>query len=282
MYRTANEQTARLDLVRRQAAATEDLDYFVELPPGTTVTVNALTHTNNASADVNANAGDELAPSQPIYIGPLESFAVIEPLAQPSFFFRTAPSLGYTNRYPSALSTGGIALRSEDVIADETNISWRTIVPEELRQEPRPRPTRTSPTPEIPKATPSEDIDFDDTWTYEGTPIEDLCEYLQRRLLARQSNQIRSLIPRVLAPVKLRQEEGSAFSFLNEERTLGPGRTLIAPIEHGGHYVLVTAQAQPGERINIRVLDFMTWCSAPADRTAFYDQARTALVREDW
>jgi hypothetical protein len=238
-------------LVRRHAADTEDFGFFIELPPGTTVTVNGLTYTNDA------DDADDPTSQLPFFIGPLDSFAFIELLAQPTFFFRTAANLGYTNRNPQAATDDEIARRSEDVKADPANITWTPITPE-TRTTPTvpPRTPSPIPGPPGPKAVenlPIDTIKVSDDWTDDGTAIEDFCHYLRRRLLIQQGDRTRTLIPRVLASVNLRQEEGSGFSFLHGGQVLRPGRTLITPIEHNGHHALATAQARPGQLMNIRI-----------------------------
>jgi hypothetical protein len=232
---TVNDLTAHIDTVRRlpsdgEAEYSQKLGYFIEVPHGTSVTVNGITYTNTNGH----------AMSTPCCIGPLERYTIIELLSQQVFSVRSQGNLNYsaTTRIAGAEEVTRRD-RNGDAEIGNTTVRWTPIIP-------------TSPGPGIVASLPIDDVKFSDAGTDEGTAIEDPYDYLRRRLVTYRGGRIRALIPRVLASVNLRQEEGSGFSFLSEERILRPGRTLIAPVEHGGHHALATTQAQPGERVTIR------------------------------
>ncbi|KAF1830991.1 hypothetical protein BDW02DRAFT_74775 [Decorospora gaudefroyi] len=191
---TVNDETAHVDLNRRLPSEGNRHGYFIELPPGTTVTVNGQTYTNN---------DDDESASSPFYIGPLETYTIIELLSQPVFFFRNQGSLRVTATTKPQVSDEELNRRDQngDVDVADTTVRWIDIeAPQEGSasgakspeapqvgggQEPQnDKGTQTStPGPQVetvktppvkPVQTPeTEDIEFSDAWTDEGAPIED-------------------------------------------------------------------------------------------------------------
>ncbi|KAJ4368013.1 hypothetical protein N0V83_006368 [Neocucurbitaria cava] len=124
---------------------------------------------------------------------------------------------------------------------------------------------------------------YDDTWTDQGEPITNPCDYLSRHLLSPHEHRYPELIPRVLASINDRQFSGAGFSFQHNNRILRPGRTLIAPLNQNGHHVLLVLQLQPEfAGITVRILDPMAWKSTLAERDKFVELALALLEDGEW
>jgi hypothetical protein len=102
--------------------------FFVEVPNGGRVTVNGPTY-------INPTTGDEDEASSPFIIGPLNTYATIELLSQPLFFFRTQADLDFTQRAKAAdarLTPDELARRDQNNNADPgaVTITWRPLEPQ--------------------------------------------------------------------------------------------------------------------------------------------------------
>jgi hypothetical protein len=149
---TFNDQNAHVDIIRQllsnsHTGGSQRLGHFVEVPQGTSTTVNGITYTNN----------DE-AVSEPFYIGPLKGYTVIELLSQPVFFFRTLDNMNYSITTARAANDAELALLDQngDVDVENTRVRWTSITPASPS-------IHGSSLPELLNATPLKDIEFDDT-----------------------------------------------------------------------------------------------------------------------
>lgn len=98
-------EVAQMNIVRRTVAAEEgspgvilDSAFFIELLPGTRVTVNGATYINENAPGNEDGEGDASEGPSPFFIGPLHTYTVIEFLSQPVFFFRRRSDLNFTQK----------------------------------------------------------------------------------------------------------------------------------------------------------------------------------------
>ncbi|CAO2654568.1 Nn.00g113010.m01.CDS01 [Neocucurbitaria sp. VM-36] len=301
-----SSESAHVNFLRRASPplALEPVDlttnyaYFIELPPGTNVTVNGHTYINDP------NAGVSQAASSPFIIGPFAGYTVIELLSQPIFFFRrtedlnfTAPVVGARAR-PSAEEMENRD-KNGDVALEDTTVTWSPIGTAAPAPQTSPKGSKTgeksvqdsgsrpqpSKAPVIGPAgaqSPERTVAYDDTWTDQGEPILDVCEYVRRHLVEPHQRRYNELVPRVLAAINDRQAPGAGFSLHHGDRILRPGRTLIAPLNNNNHHVLLVAQILPDGQITLRIMDPIAWRSTRADRDQFNQQARQLLASREW
>ncbi|KAJ5065038.1 hypothetical protein J3E74DRAFT_259339 [Bipolaris maydis] len=233
---TVNDQTAHVDLIRRvpTGVGNQRLGHFIEVPLGTSITVNGITYTNQGSSS-----------PTPFFIGPLEDFAVIELLSQPLFFFRHEGSLKYkaTTR-KAAQDEMERRDRNGDVARDDVIIRWLPIG--------------------SPEVTSQEEDEYSDAFTEDGRRIENPHSYFKTRLNQHLEDKVASLIPRVIASINHRQPENAGFSFIHESTVFRPDRTLLTALtQQSGRNLLLVAQVQqPEKRIRVRVLYPLFWRSS--------------------
>jgi hypothetical protein len=261
-----NGTLAHIDFIQRASADDESqMGWFIELPHGTSVTVNGTTYTNS----------DDLTPT-PFYIGPLEGYTIIELLSQPAFFFRNKGSLKDT---PSQRVVTQEELERRDpngdVALEDTTVRWRRLDAPPLGSQ--------SDNEAVAEGAGSEsESGFSDAFTDEGKPIEDPCAYARAHLLSDQQERYRELIPRVLASVNYRLSEATGFSYQHQDQTFRPGRTLLTLIEIDGNYILLAAHIQPDKRIILRVLNPMTWRSTLDSRKIINESVKNVLCDSSW
>ncbi|KAJ6200251.1 hypothetical protein J3E72DRAFT_392108 [Bipolaris maydis] len=270
---TVNDQTAHVDLIRRvpTGVGNQRLGHFIEVPLGTSITVNGITYTNQGSSS-----------PTPFFIGPLEDFAVIELLSQPLFFFRHEGSLKYkaTTR-KAAQDEMERRDRNGDVARDDVIIRWLPIgSPEVTSQEVGNEAETTESMSELFQALANEQIqhefaeveaveeveedEYSDAFTEDGRRIENPHSYFKTRLNQHLEDKVASLIPRVIASINHRQPENAGFSFIHESTVFRPDRTLLTALtQQSGRNLLLVAQVQqPEKRIRVRVLYPLFWRSS--------------------
>jgi hypothetical protein len=227
-------ETAHLHFVRRSVPAetaarpTEtEQGVFLKVPPGGRVTANGQTFIN----EFKEQSEEDMAIS-PFIIGPLNRYTIIELLSQPIFFFRTIDDLNFidclTKSAANKASEEELERRDPngDVDISNVDISWsplesqaQTLVRGEsealplVEDEPEmlllsqnesqmQSATLVEQRPNTFAAesvnTPQSELEYEDTWTRDGEPIESAGGYLKEMLFGPLRKRFEDIIPRVL------------------------------------------------------------------------------------
>jgi hypothetical protein len=313
-------ETAHLHFVRRSVPAetaarpTEtEQGVFLKVPPGGRVTANGQTFIN----EFKEQSEEDMAIS-PFIIGPLNRYTIIELLSQPIFFFRTIDDLNFidclTKSAANKASEEELERRDPngDVDISNVDISWsplesqaQTLVRGEsealplVEDEPEmlllsqnesqmQSATLVEQRPNTFAAesvnTPQSELEYEDTWTRDGEPIESAGGYLNEMLFGPLRKRFEDIIPRVLVSINDRQKAADGFSVIAAKDCLRPGRTLITPLEHpkGTHHILLVVQLKPNTSFTLHVLDPMAWRTTREDRQAIHDNTHEILSDQNW
>lgn len=277
-----NKQTAHIDFIRRAPSGegNQRLGYFIEVPLGTLVTVNGITYTNN----------DDSSPA-PFFIGPLDSYAVIELLSQPVFFFRNEESLKHsvTTRKAPQDEIDRRDLNG-DVAPENVRVRWLQLGSPTLMVEAEPEEENEGHDLEQSEEGANEPAEelyveedaFSDAFTDDGNPIENPHVYIQSCLRLHMEERLDTLIPRVIASVNQRQPENTGFSFLHDNMVLRQGRTLLTGVTQAETRILLIGEVQPDNNIRIRILDPMTWRTTESRRKTIFTQLQQWLLTTNW
>ncbi|KAF5847477.1 hypothetical protein GGP41_000174 [Bipolaris sorokiniana] len=300
---TVNDQTAHVDFIRRAPSSAENqrLGHFIDVPLGTSITVNGITYINQGSSS-----------PRPFFIGPLEDFAVIELLSQPLFFFRHEGSLKYkaTTR-KAAQHEMDRRDRNGDVASKNVVIRWLPIgPPEDTSQEVGNEAETTESMSEMFQNLANEQIqheveeveaaeevqeveqvegvkeeedEYSDAFTDDGRPIENPSGYFKTRLNQHLEDKVASLIPRVITSVNHRQPGNAGFSFMHNSTIFRPGRILLTALtqQSGRHLLLVAQIRQPDQRIRVRVLYPLFWRSSWSHRNKIHQNLRRWILASE-
>jgi hypothetical protein len=246
-------------------------------------------------------------PSTPFCSGPLEGYTIIQLLSPLVFFFRIVDSLRYTatNR-PVTEEELNRCDQNGDVAVEHTTVRWKlvaTSVPGtrskneedagDIAQAVDPANTehqgvhsqgnaKGSTSKEDPNFTEELEDQFSDVFADEVKPIEHHCHYLRAKLLSHQQNRYHELIPRVFASTNDRLPAGTGFGYQYQGRNFRPGRTLLVPLRTDENHVLLATQVQPDNRINLRVLDPMTWRTTVAVRISIFERTKELMSSSKW
>ncbi|EUC42995.1 hypothetical protein COCMIDRAFT_102053 [Bipolaris oryzae ATCC 44560] len=283
---TVNDQTAHVDFIRRAPSGAENqrLGHFIEVPLGTSITVNGTTYTNQGSSS-----------PAPFFIGPLEDFAVVELLSQPLFFFRHEGSLKYkaTTR-KAAKDEMERRDRNGDVASENVIIRWLPIgPPEHTSQEHGNEPETSESMSEFfqnlaneqlqhEESEEAEEVEYSDAFTDDGQSIENASDYLKTHLNQHLQDKVASLIPRVIASVNHRQPENAGFTFIHNSTFFRSGRTLLTAFtQQSGRHLLVVQIRQPDKRIRVLVLYPLFWRSSRSHRDNINQNLRRWILTSE-
>jgi hypothetical protein len=172
--------------------------YFIHLSECASITVNGRTYVN--SEHVVAHDGSV---PLPFIIGPLNRYTIIELLSQPIFFFRESADLDFLDKLRGGsnieISEDEMARRDPhgDVDVGNVTITWT--------------PQHALAQRHLPES------EYDDTWTANGEPIEDIQSYLHEILYAPTRDRYQEILSSVLLSINDRQTPQAGFSVTSEE-----------------------------------------------------------------